>query len=33
MVDADFDLSGDEWFDNEVVRWNTERKCQYIFVY
>ena len=31
MVDSDFDLSGDEWFDEEVARWNTERKRQYLF--
>ena len=31
MVDFDFDLSGDEWFDEEVLRWNTEQKRQYLF--
>ena len=31
MVDTDFDFSGDEWFDEEVLRWNTERKRQYLF--
>ena len=31
MVDTDFDFSGDEWFDEEVTRWNTERKRQYLF--
>jgi len=31
MVDTDFDFSGDEWFDEEVVRWNTETKRQYLF--
>ena len=31
MVDSDFDLSGDEWLDEEVARWNTERKRQYLF--
>ena len=31
MVDSDFDLSGDEWFDEEVARWNTERKRQCLF--
>ena len=31
MVDSDFDLSGDEWFDEEVARWNTEQKRQYLF--
>ena len=31
MVDTDFDFSGDEWFDDEVIRWNTERKRQYLF--
>ena len=30
MLDSDFDLSGDEWFDEEVARWNTERKRQYL---
>ena len=31
MVDTDFDFSGDEWLDDEVIRWNTERKRQYLF--
>ena len=31
MVDTDFDFPGDEWFDDEVIRWNTERKRQYLF--
>ena len=31
MVDTDFDFSGDEWFDEEVIRWNTEKKRQYLF--
>ena len=31
MVDTDFDFRGDEWFDEEVVRWNTETKRQYLF--
>ena len=30
MVDTDFDFRGDEWFE-EVVRWNTETKRQYLF--
>ena len=29
--DIDFDFSGDEWFDDEVIRWNTESKRQYLF--
>ena len=32
MIDTDFDFSGDEWFDEEVIRWNTERKRQYLYV-
>ena len=24
MVDSDFDLIGDEWFDEELSRWNTQ---------
>ena len=31
MVNTDFDFSGDEWFDDEVITWNTERKRQYQF--
>ena len=31
MVNTDFDFSGDEWFDDEVIRWNKERKRQYQF--
>ena len=32
MVDTDFDFSGDEWFDEEVIRWNTGIKRQYLLV-
>ena len=31
MVDTDFDFSDDEWFEEEVHRWNTEQKRQYLF--
>ena len=30
MVDSDFDLS-DDWFEEEVFRWNTEKKRQFLF--
>ena len=29
MVDSDFDLIGDEWFDEELSRWNTQTKRQH----
>ena len=29
MNDNDFDLEFD-WFDEEVLRWNTEQKCQHL---
>ena len=32
MVYNDFDLPGDEWFDEEFARWNTGRKRQYMYV-
>ena len=31
MVDSDFDLIGDDWFDEELSRWNTQTKRQYLF--
>ena len=30
IVDSDFDLS-DDWFEEEVFRWNTEKKRQFLF--
>ena len=30
MVDSDFDLS-DDWFEEEVFRWNTVKKRQFLF--
>ena len=29
MVDSDFDLS-DDWFEEEVFRWNTEKQRQFL---